>query len=1777
MTNPNTTNTSSTASAALTGLYYDYSIPLPLFNLIQQTIVNTQSNPNTPVVASQRAPREWFSQPAPAVQGTSPRVTVFLVDGTHDLLDINNEPTIALPDNPLMSVLSGLLDPSTCVIQTIEWPVNLLPMYNSIYTGKAMLEAAIQTLTTPFILVGYSQGAMVTSLVLEEIQSGTLTQYQNQLIAGVTFGNPMRASGQVASVQTDPGGTGIWTSKLLPTTPDYWWDFALPGDEITAAGDTDVDTDLEDIFTLAMTNYVGGDIQQFLLNNAASLPANLFQQAAFVLNLIFIFLWWPLGPKTVTKAAVTELQELADAPHASYYNTVPPGANQTCVALAAKYINQTADEWQAAYVFRPPTEVLQINFKLPLSVGQLGFKVLRVPCTVQAWYRDRNNNWIQLVDDATNPISVSVALSQTTSWFNFQTNVYPVVATAIQLRLTRNYDPQVGNTPYVVGLKETLIQRFVYSLDDTKLAIADQQDQLGNTITAYVKDWGPNNVLDNNPSTYWKSFPCPDPNGVVCLYLDTRDATGDAQLIDTVYIDPVYTGNTLNLYYSNDSTQGTLILNSVNLPPDTQVNSTWALGVGMSDTSGPDLAESQLLFPTNFGPFVQQPMWVGLEWTPNFPAGDGPGDNPVLFGVYPTVNTVQLITINGAPTGGSFPLTYIPTEETTSGIAYNASASDIQTALEALDGIGADNVSVSGADGGPWEIEFIGTFSGTDVPALSAGNALTGGTAPAVEVDVTTIGYTPSYLSEDTYWPVIYYDVGAGEIVLEFTNGTTTHVYTLALSPAFSSLLPLEVVVGWDYDPDVVMITVTQGRIQALGSIIVNPATNLPNTITLDGTVGYKNFSGLMSATVVKAEPWFGTLVNNAMLPVTLPFTLGEGYSIPAFNAFQINSTLYANPNPVQPDSNGNYPSTSLDNAILAVDWTSQSMPLGGTDESWYENKVWTPIFEDYITEKGNLYLPQAVSMSYLCMEFSNLTPEPYPVYDQGITVRYDTFPVSATQTSTNTSNIPSTYLTLTSDIPTNSIGSVNWFNPSTIQQAINANWGQTQQPVTVQSGPGTATASLPNTTQANIAGSYRNEASSPWIYNRQTLNPTYLAGQYLTGLSNSQASQTMQNNTLAGAAQSVAGGAPSTANTSTNPSVSNPSSNSTQTLAYNFQPVTQGGQSNVLPQQGQDWWLFPGANLKMPATTMQALTGTNTVTARGPSNGSVRPRFASACVHRYNSTTLVQDAAVAYFAGLAEVQPYVTHYVAANDPASFQYSQYDPTTFTYTNVNQLPTGPATTDGSPYVFDNPNFEYPLELEPWTATGEWFWDSTGGLGFGGSDQACAAVTANGTHATLVSEPIAVSPGDEIEFTAMVSYAGVTSSSSATLSISAITYETGTPTSISLSMPATTATYTVSNQAAMLAESGAVIDDSTTITTGEYQGTYTLINTPPATFANWVQTGYGTQILNPTGNIDGNIYTQLRGTYTVPGSGVDHMSLVLNVDAGVSAGTIYWNNATMNPIDGIEGMLSFTAETTSTFADMTVAVSDSGLMNSDSMWAQLDPQDTNINNLQLAPYVSTIPSVVPSGFWGDQFASWDDLTIDWGEPQAVVAITIDPNLVFSGNRAMHFQRAAGAGEAGITVVQQTNLLPQELAQLGVTFYKPTANDNQVIIRLRRTSDGVYVHEETFSPPYTGVWYTYLGSFFELPNNTDQVYTLELVLSGDDADELYVSNLFTNVAGIRYFFQLGDSGSYDFDITPLAYGDNCSVSCTTPVNQFSLTVGIFNPNCWAYGIALTPRYLK
>jgi hypothetical protein len=104
-------------------------------------------------------------------------------------------------------------------------------------------------------------------------------------------------------------------------------------------------------------------------------------------------------------------------------------------------------------------------------------------------------------------------------------------------------------------------------------------------------------------------------------------------------------------------------------------------------------------------------------------------------------SAVQLVTVTGTPTGGTFTLSFAG--QITAPIAFNASAAAVQAALEALSIISAGNVSVSGA--GPFTVSFVNALATTPVPTIVGnGTNLTGGTAPSVSaVSVVDGVYAP--------------------------------------------------------------------------------------------------------------------------------------------------------------------------------------------------------------------------------------------------------------------------------------------------------------------------------------------------------------------------------------------------------------------------------------------------------------------------------------------------------------------------------------------------------------------------------------------------------------------------------------------------------------------------------------------------------------------------------------------------------------------------------------------------------------------------------------------------------------------------------------------------------------------------------------------------------------------------------------------------------------------------------------------------------------------------
>ena len=105
-----------------------------------------------------------------------------------------------------------------------------------------------------------------------------------------------------------------------------------------------------------------------------------------------------------------------------------------------------------------------------------------------------------------------------------------------------------------------------------------------------------------------------------------------------------------------------------------------------------------------------------------------------------TPSEVQSLAITGVPTGGTFTLTF--SGQTTASIAFNATASAVQSALEALSNIAPGDVVCTGGPlpGTPVVITFAGAYAGSDVPAMTVTGSFTGGTTPAAAITTTTAG-----------------------------------------------------------------------------------------------------------------------------------------------------------------------------------------------------------------------------------------------------------------------------------------------------------------------------------------------------------------------------------------------------------------------------------------------------------------------------------------------------------------------------------------------------------------------------------------------------------------------------------------------------------------------------------------------------------------------------------------------------------------------------------------------------------------------------------------------------------------------------------------------------------------------------------------------------------------------------------------------------------------------------------------------------------------------------
>lgn len=140
----------------------------------------------------------------------------------------------------------------------------------------------------------------------------------------------------------------------------------------------------------------------------------------------------------------------------------------------------------------------------------------------------------------------------------------------------------------------------------------------------------------------------------------------------------------------------------------------------------------------------------------------------------------------GAPSAGTFTLTY--NGQTTGGIAYNATAATVQTALTGLSTVGAGNATVSGAAGGPYTVIFTGTLaqaSQSTFPLSGSGAGLTGGTFSIVSA---LTQYELNMVLPNIHWDDMEHDTSKTNVMIK--------AKATAVVPAGSSLITGYVING---------------------------------------------------------------------------------------------------------------------------------------------------------------------------------------------------------------------------------------------------------------------------------------------------------------------------------------------------------------------------------------------------------------------------------------------------------------------------------------------------------------------------------------------------------------------------------------------------------------------------------------------------------------------------------------------------------------------------------------------------------------------------------------------------------------------------------------------------------------------------------------------------------------------------------------------------------------------------------------------------------------------
>lgn len=457
-------------------------------------------------------------------------VTVYELSGTFDA----GGTTMTIPST---SWFSGL-DPTFFRWISVPYPLDTYPLSTAVSTGVGNLVNLINATPGPFILAGYSIGALIISNVYDQLRSGALSGRFKDFLAGVAFGNPRRQAQITIPGDADPGGAGLYGDELLTGTTSNWWEFVVPEDPAatngtgataipaTAADETTIFDHLYADYTGSLTDLVGDPTTGKL---AATIPAVMLRLQHQV-DLFF----------TYNEGAT---------PHTQYTSYAPvAGDVRNCVQIAKDYITSLKVANTAA---------LQTILESTPGQQVIIYEVGEIASTVPSWFSTNLDPQFRYIyvgypaDRTTPQDAVDAGVTNLTTLINQNTGKFMFIGTGEGAMVTSTvYDElrtgslQHRRADFLAGVafgnpKRELGKIFPGGTDPGGHGISDEL--LTGTESLWWEFANPNDMLatvvDGSPGTLLSSvfdafmaYYVGDPN-IVTAQFSTSSSSNVSQLL----------------------------------------------------------------------------------------------------------------------------------------------------------------------------------------------------------------------------------------------------------------------------------------------------------------------------------------------------------------------------------------------------------------------------------------------------------------------------------------------------------------------------------------------------------------------------------------------------------------------------------------------------------------------------------------------------------------------------------------------------------------------------------------------------------------------------------------------------------------------------------------------------------------------------------------------------------------------------------------------------------------------------------------------------------------------------------------------------------------------------------------------------------------------------------------------------------------------------------------------------------------------------------------------